>query len=350
MKTKIPVTIITGFLGSGKTTLLNGIIKKYPDTRFAIIENEFGDINIDAELVVGAERGNVFELSNGCICCSMNDDLYATLEELLRARSRFDRLIVETTGIADPLTVIKAFISSPEVADNFDVDAVVCVVDAPIVEELLEEQEEVARQLVMADVIIVNKVDCITPGYLDSLKMVLARVNPSAVLHAASFCNISSLDVVGINAFSGRQIEQSTLKFANMLPLKGLTSVGGFTSIIAKKALIHDIQSHAYRFEGSFDFEKFSLWMESFFYFSSSKIFRVKGILSFVDHPKKMIFHSVRGAFMLEEGVEWGDDESRESCIVFIGKHIMKDEIGQALSMLVHKTAEEVEGDIAGRS
>lgn len=334
---KIPVTIISGFLGSGKTTLLNSIVKKHPSTRFAIVENEFGDINIDAELVVGAESGNIFELSNGCICCSMNDDFYKTLEDLLKIRDRFDRLIVETTGIADPLTVIRSFISTAEVADCFDVDAVICVLDAPIFEELLEEQEEVSRQLVMADIVIVNKVDSITPGYLDSLKMVVGRINPSATIFATSFGNIDTLDIVGVEAFTGRQIEQAALKYANVMPLKGLANAPGFTGMIATKALKHNIQSHSYEFKGEFDYDKFLLWMESFFYFSSSRVFRVKGILAFSGRPKRMVFHSVRGAFMLEEGREWERGEERGSRIVFIGKNLMYDEIQQALSMLAIK-------------
>lgn len=334
---KIPVTIITGFLGSGKTTLLNNLIRKYATTRFAIIENEFGDINIDADLVVGADKGSVFELSNGCICCSMNDELYKTLEELLRMRDKFSHLIIETTGIADPLTVIQSFIGDPSIADRFDIDAVVCLIDAPIFEELLEEQEEVSRQLVMADVVLINKIDSITPGYLDAVKMVVARANPSAEVYATSFSGINSIDLIGINAYTGRQVASSTRKFDNVLPLRGLTKMGGFTAAIASKALMHNIQSNSFVFKGDFDFEKFSLWMESFFYFSSSRVFRVKGILSFAGKGRKVIFHSVRGAFMLEEADEWRDEEERESRLVFIGKGINKNEIEQALTMLLVK-------------
>lgn len=334
---KIPVTIITGFLGSGKTTLLNNLIRKYATTRFAIIENEFGDINIDADLVVGADKGSVFELSNGCICCSMNDELYKTLEELLRMRDKFSHLIIETTGIADPLTVIQSFIGDPSIADRFDIDAVVCLIDAPIFEELLEEQEEVSRQLVMADVVLINKIDSITPGYLDAVKMVVARANPSAEVYATSFSGINSIDLIGINAYTGRQVASSTRKFDNVLPLRGLTKMGGFTAAIASKALMHNIQSNSFVFKGDFDFEKFSLWMESFFYFSSSRVFRVKGILSFAGKGRKVIFHSVRGAFMLEEADEWKDEEERESRLVFIGKGINKNEIEQALTMLLVK-------------
>lgn len=334
---KIPVTIITGFLGSGKTTLLNNLIRKYATTRFAIIENEFGDINIDADLVVGADKGSVFELSNGCICCSMNDELYKTLEELLRMRDKFSHLIIETTGIADPLTVIQSFVGDPSIADRFDIDAVVCLIDAPIFEELLEEQEEVSRQLVMADVVLINKIDSITPGYLDAVKMVVARANPSAEVYATSFSETKDIDLIGINAYTGRQVASSTRKFDNVLPLRGLTKMGGFTAAIASKALMHNIQSNSFVFKGDFDFEKFSLWMESFFYFSSSKVFRVKGILSFAGKGRKVIFHSVRGAFMLEEADEWRDEEERESRLVFIGKGINKNEIEQALTMLLVK-------------
>ena len=334
---KIPVTIITGFLGSGKTTLLNNLIRKYATTRFAIIENEFGDINIDADLVVGADKGSVFELSNGCICCSMNDELYKTLEELLRMRDKFSHLIIETTGIADPLTVIQSFVGDPSIADWFDIDAVVCLIDAPIFEELLEEQEEVSRQLVMADVVLINKIDSITPGYLDAVKMVVARANPSAEVYATSFSETKDIDLIGINAYTGRQVASSTRKFDNVLPLRGLTKMGGFTAAIASKALMHNIQSNSFVFKGDFDFEKFSLWMESFFYFSSSKVFRVKGILSFAGKGRKVIFHSVRGAFMLEEADEWRDEEERESRLVFIGKGINKNEIEQALTMLLVK-------------
>jgi G3E family GTPase len=156
-------------------------------------------------------------------------------------------------------------------------------------------------------------------------------------VYATSFSGINGIDLIGINAYTGRQVASSTRKFDNVLPLKGLTKMGGFTAAIASKALMHNIQSNSFVFKGDFDFEKFSLWMESFFYFSSSKVFRVKGILSFAGKGRKVIFHSVRGAFMLEEADEWRHEEERESRLVFIGKGINKNEIEQALTMLLVK-------------
>lgn len=333
---QIPVTIITGFLGSGKTSLLNNIIKKYNDKRLAIIENEFGEINIDADLIVGAEKGSVFELSNGCICCSMNNDLYETLENLLKIRHKFDHLIVETTGIADPLTVVKSFISTPAVADNFDIDSVICVVDAPIFEELMDEQEEPARQLVMADIVVINKVDLVTPGYLDALKGVIHRLNPSAAIYATSYAKIYQNNLLSMNAYAGRQIEMSATKYINTMPLKSMVNFGGFASSLTQKILKHDIQSYSFTFLGDFDFDKFSIWMESFFYFSSSRVFRVKGVIAFRNKGNKVFFHSVKGAFMLEEGPKW-NDSIRQSKLVFIGKHLDSVELNKALEMLLVK-------------
>jgi G3E family GTPase len=143
MKDRIPVTIITGFWGAGKTTLLNSIISNYKNKKFAIIENEFGDIGIDGGLIVGADE-NIFELANGCICCSLNDDFYETLYKLLDGAYEFNHLLIETTGIADPDTIIQAFISSEKIQMHFMLDSVVALADAINLEDIIDEQPEFA--------------------------------------------------------------------------------------------------------------------------------------------------------------------------------------------------------------
>ena len=130
LQDKIPVGIITGFLGAGKTTLLNNLIREYPGKRFAIIENEFGEIGLDSELVLNVDNSNIFELSNGCICCSLNEDLAGLLKDLLQTGRPFDYLLIETTGIADPSSVVQPFFSDPDIRTTFTVDSVICLVDA----------------------------------------------------------------------------------------------------------------------------------------------------------------------------------------------------------------------------
>ena len=147
--TRIPVTILTGFLGAGKTTLLNEIIKKHKNYKFAVIENEFGDIPIDNELVVDVGEG-IFELSNGCICCTLNGELSQTLLDLLASDKTFDHLLVETTGIAEPDAVAAAFVTDPVIQQHFRLDATVCFVDAHHAEEILEEREEWRKELFKA--------------------------------------------------------------------------------------------------------------------------------------------------------------------------------------------------------
>ena len=161
---KIPVTILTGFLGAGKTTLLNNIITKYSAKKFAVIENEFGEIGIDGGLIVGNIE-SMYELSNGCICCNLSEGLTNTLNNLLTSKYQFDNLLIETTGIADPSGVIDNFMAYEEIYKKFIVDSVICLADAQTYEESAEEQPEVHRQLAVADIIILNKIEDVTPEY-----------------------------------------------------------------------------------------------------------------------------------------------------------------------------------------
>src|SRR6187402_984934 len=155
---RIPVTILTGFLGAGKTTLLNHLIKEYPEKKLAVIENEFGEINIDSELIVSSADNNIFELSNGCICCVLNDDLVNLLYELLESKKVFNHLIIETTGMADPGAVALNFISDFGIQQKYRLDAVVALADAINLKSQLAETEEAAKQLAIADFILLNKI------------------------------------------------------------------------------------------------------------------------------------------------------------------------------------------------
>jgi G3E family GTPase len=147
---RLPVTIITGFLGAGKTSLLNKLISKYPEKKFAIIENEFGETGIDGGLIAAASE-SIFELNNGCICCSLGEDFLQTLETLLGSSYDFNHLLIETTGIADPSGIIDAFISGNSIQQKFRIDSVVCVADAVNMEDLMNEQPEIRKQLALAD-------------------------------------------------------------------------------------------------------------------------------------------------------------------------------------------------------
>ncbi len=321
---RIPVTIITGFLGSGKTTLINQIInKRYREKKFAIIENEFGEIGIDGALIMGADE-NIFELSNGCICCSLNDGFYEVLVQLLESSCHFDHLLVETTGIADPTTIVKAFVSTEIIQSKFILDSVICLADAINIEDLLSEQPEALAQVALSDIILLNKIDSIQAGYAARLKKMIKQINPMARIHPVSYADLSGIDILGLYAYSGREIRASTYSF---FP-------NGKTGIVKEQqqSLLtnpdahhhkHDISAEGFSIPGNFDPGKFMLWIESFLYFNPTTIFRVKGVISFKGKAERYIFQSVRDKFTFEPGEPW-DSEPRHSKLVFIGKNLQR--------------------------
>jgi G3E family GTPase len=315
---RIPVTIITGFLGSGKTTLLNQLIEKHPKKKFAIIENEFGKIGIDSDLIVGADE-NIFELNNGCICCSLNSDFYQVIDKLLNSEFVFNHLLVETTGIADPLSIINAFLDGGGIQDNFKIDSVICIADAINIEDLIDEYAEIRKQLAVADLIIINKTDSVTPEYLIELTKTIANINPLAIIESTSFGDISNFKVLDTDAYNATQIENSTLKF------KSNHHHGH-----QHGHHLHEITTEAFEIKGLLDFSKFSLWIENYMFFNSNKIIRIKGILAFQDYPERFIFHSVVNSFLLDPGKLW-NNETPFSKIIFIGKHLDRDEINEGI-------------------
>lgn len=337
---RIPVTIITGFLGAGKTSLLNKLISKHPEKKFAIIENEFGETGIDGALIAAAPE-TIFELSNGCICCSLGEDFIFTLEKLLGSSYNFNHLLVETTGIADPSSIIDAFVSGETIQKRFRIDSVVCVADALNMMDLMDKQFEMRKQLALADLILLNKTDCIDPFEAKSLALTIAQISPMAKIHLTSFANIDQINVLDTHSYSKEAIKNSTLSFCALdasKPTEQQKSSLLMNPLQPHKTSSHDITSEGFSFEGNFDVNKFGLWMQNYLYFNKETIFRVKGIVSFENTDDQFIFHAVRSSFMFEVGKEW-KDEPRFSKLVFIGKNISRTELQTNLNQLLVKLA-----------
>src|SRR5882672_11450218 len=200
MSDKIPVTVLTGYLGAGKTTLLNRILSEPHGQKFAVIVNEFGEIGIDNDLVVGADE-EVFEMNNGCICCTVRGDLVRIIDGLMRRKGKFDAIIVETTGLADPAPVAQTFFVDENVGRKTKLDAVVTVADAKWLVDRLKDAPEAKNQIAFADVILLNKSDLVKPEELDEVEARIRGINPYARLHRTERCNIPLAEVLGRNAF-----------------------------------------------------------------------------------------------------------------------------------------------------
>jgi len=178
MDTK-PSTILTGFLGAGKTTYLNYLLQSKPDIRYAIIENEYGEQSIDSELILRAED-DIIELNNGCLCCTLNDNLYDILNKLFERREEYDEILIEATGVADPRGLADPFITYPTIKKQFPLTRIICLIDAELIEDQLKNTKEAISQITFSDVLLINKIDLVSEGYLGELTERLQKLNPLA--------------------------------------------------------------------------------------------------------------------------------------------------------------------------
>lgn len=334
---RIPVTIITGFLGAGKTTVLNSIIKQNKKEKFAVIENEFGEIGIDSQLIIGA-KDSVFELANGCICCSLNGDFLEIISKLLSSEFSFNYLLVETTGIADPLSVVSAFVANEQIQSRFKIDSVVCIADASNIEDLIDEQAEIRQQLALADTILISKTDCVQEKYVEELQFLLHEINPLAAIHLSNKENLETAKLLNTNSYSSKNIEHS-LRFGRHISLDApAVSMGSMPIIKTHRAAVHrhDIVTRGFSLPLRLQSEIFTMWIHNYLFFNKHKVFRAKGILAFDDLPERYIFHAVRGSFMLDASESWGN-ETPFCKLVFIGKHIDFDDLEENIRLLAVK-------------
>jgi len=308
---KIPVTIITGFLGAGKTTFLNNLITGNPDKRFAIIENELGDIAIDKELVVNVDDG-IFELANGCICCSLNVELGNLLQRLVSGNYQFDHLIIETSGIAEPDGIATAFIGKGK-GKTFRLDGTVCLADADAIEKNLDERGEALKQITFADVILLNKIDLVSQEQQKQLNSLLKKYNPDAEIISCSYGDVPNKVLLDIHAYDTVRLEERLLH--NHQPHHHY----------------NEIVAHSFQFSQPLDPDKFEHWIKMLLFLSGYQIYRVKGILNLNGKKGKYIFQSVRSQMILEPGSTWKPGEPQETKIVFIGHNIKKEIIEKGL-------------------
>jgi G3E family GTPase len=336
---KIPVTVLTGYLGAGKTTLLNRILSEPHGKKYAVIVNEFGEIGIDNDLIVGADE-EVFEMNNGCICCTVRGDLIRIIDGLMRRKGKFDAIIVETTGLADPAPVAQTFFVDDAVGKKTRLDAVVTVADAKWLNDRLKDAPEAKNQIAFADVILVNKTDLVEPGQLREVEMRIRAINPYARVHVTERCQVPLPEVLGRNAFDLDRILEIEPEFLETGEHDhhhdhdhdghhhGHDHHDGHHHHHGLKHY-HDeeMQSLSFRTDKPLDPDRFFPWVQDLVAKDGPSILRSKGILAFKDDPERFVFQGVHMILDGDHQRPWGEDEKRESRIVFIGRNLDEDKI-----------------------
>jgi G3E family GTPase len=332
---KIPVTVLTGYLGAGKTTLLNRILSENHGRKYAVIVNEFGEIGIDNELVVGADE-EVFEMNNGCICCTVRGDLIRIIEGLMKRKGKFDAIIVETTGLADPAPVAQTFFVDEDVSSKARLDAVVTVADAKWLADRLRDAPEAKNQIAFADVIVLNKTDLVSPAELREVEARIRAINPYAKLHHAQRCNVAIDAVLERNAFDLDRImdiEPDFLEAGEDHHHHDHDHGDHHHHAHGHGGLKHyhdeHMQSVSVRLPGDVDPDKFMPWINALTQKEGPNILRCKGIVAFSGDPKRFVFQGVHMMLDGEPQREWKEGEKRESKVVFIGRDLKVDQIRQ---------------------
>ncbi|MGB9040931.1 MAG: GTP-binding protein [Pseudolabrys sp.] len=347
---KIPVTVLTGYLGAGKTTLLNRILSEPHGKKFAVIVNEFGEIGIDNELVVDADE-EVFEMNNGCICCTVRGDLVRIIDGLMRRKGKFDAIIVETTGLADPAPVAQTFFMDEAVGAKTKLDAVVTVADAKWLTDRLKDAPEAKNQIAFADVILLNKTDLVTPDELRELEARIRGLNPYARVHRTERAKIDIAEVLGRNAFDLDRILTIEPDFLEEQDHHhdhhhghddhhhGHGDHDHGAAHHHGNGLKHyhdeDMQSVALRTDKALNPDKFFPWIQDLVAKDGPSILRCKGILSFKDDPERFVFQGVHMILDGDHQRPWRADEPRDSRIVFIGRNLPEDKIRQGFESCI---------------
>lgn len=302
----IPVTIVTGFLGSGKTTLINQILREERGRNIAVIENEFGEAGVDSDLLIDTE-GLIVEINNGCVCCTVSSDLARMLGQLADRRKQglacFERVIIETTGLASPPAVAQAFFADPKVGAEFAIDTVVTVVDAMHASYQLANHPEAHAHVRFADQILLSKCDAVSPEEVRALTTALQAINPDAPIQPALFGLTASHSILDIGSFI----------------LHDKLAIDPYFLDPVSRPHDHAVSSFVYRSRRPFARNRLERFLGSVCRMYGTKLWRCKGILHVEDAAQRIAFQGVHTTSGLEPGKQWRVDEKRESALVFIG-------------------------------
>ena len=309
---RIPVQLITGFLGAGKTTFLNHFIQERSDERLFVIENEVGKINVDSELVMNGEE-DIAGLTAGCLCCSLHDKLLDVLEEASFRRDEYNRLVIETTGVADPTSIIQTFLGNRMVERVFDLQQVICLADAAYVEENINATDEARRQLVSADVVLLNKCDQVSSSKVEQLVQTLNGINPTATIFRGEQGAFPVDEILAVQPFH----DERTDRVAAVVP-DGTHQH-------------NDITTFTLTFDRPFNLESLARELIKLARLYRHQVYRIKGIIAVNHTPTRVVIQSVRDSFVLTDGPPWEPDSERISHIVFIGKNVKREAIEKLL-------------------
>jgi G3E family GTPase len=303
---RIPVTLLTGCLGAGKTTLLNYILTQAHGKRIAVIENEFGEISVDHDLIVGADK-DIFEMSNGCVCCSIKGDLIKTLNKLFERKERFDSILIECTGLASPGPLAQAFIMEDEIESGLRLDSSANVVDAKHFWKHLEDIEVSWEQIAVSNVILINKVDLISNDELIVIENKIKEINPSANIYRTQNSQIDLDKIFNLKGFELKNAEE-LIRLMDHESHESHDHSGAVSSV-------------GVVIRGNIDLDKFLMWLRMLGIIEGMDVFRSKGILSASNNNNRIIFHGVYMMFESREDRAWGDD-LRENRMIFIGRNL----------------------------